>query len=449
MQFDFTVENKILTQNNGEDAVISDNSDYSVHFTFDEEWTGLTKTVRFVNGKNYADVILPDNNTVNIPMQILSPPAVSVGVYAGDLHTSSPAKIKCRVSILTGSGTPKKPTDNVYSQLISCYDDVKNTLVEINSSLETVLGSEEERQKAEEERSELYTELKEHADRYSNAYVMTVNGTDKDSTVKIEHCIAGDEPLEFYATGKYTETVPSGGKSPESPSNLKFALLPMITFASNTLTYANQISIALIPGSTSDVFDIKNSKFIHNIGVGEFHIVDGNIRIFDTVRGEYADKNYTPVRVGSTSAANVFTDSFDMYPNGKAGMKTYSAYFNTAESIDGCAHGYAYDGESHYFGFGQKAQTDEDAALLFHNFVASLYENGTPLTVYYEYSEPYEETMQKQNIFFKNSSTTVSIRRMPFVIKYNADINSLINKLQSQINELASAIVAMAEGGEV
>ena len=47
MQFDFTVENKILTPNDSEYAVIADNSDYSVHFSFDEEWTGKTKTVRF------------------------------------------------------------------------------------------------------------------------------------------------------------------------------------------------------------------------------------------------------------------------------------------------------------------------------------------------------------------------------------------------------------------
>ena len=36
MQFNFTVENKILTSNNGEFDVIADNSDYFIHFTFDE-----------------------------------------------------------------------------------------------------------------------------------------------------------------------------------------------------------------------------------------------------------------------------------------------------------------------------------------------------------------------------------------------------------------------------
>ena len=78
MQFDFTVERKILTPLDGEYAVIADNSDYSVHFSFDEEWTGKTKTVRFINGKNYVDVILPKNNTVTIPLEVMSPPSISI-----------------------------------------------------------------------------------------------------------------------------------------------------------------------------------------------------------------------------------------------------------------------------------------------------------------------------------------------------------------------------------
>lgn len=448
MQFDFTVENKILTLINGEDAVISDNSDYSVRFTFDEEWAKLTKTVRFVNGKNYTDVILPEDNTVNIPMQIISPPSISIGVYAGDLHTTAPAKIKCRVSILTGSGTPKEPAENVYSQLISCYDDVKNTLGNINSSLETVMNSEEERQRAEEERCELYDELKEHADSYSNAYVITSVGTDKESSIQIEHCIPGDEPLEFYVTGKYSETVPSGGKSPEAPSSVRFTFLPAVLLGGHALTESNTYCPIIIPDGISDVLDIKNSKFIHNVGVGEFHIVNGNIKIFDTVTETYADKNYTVTRVESTSGANVFTDSGDMYPRGKAPKKTFSCYFNTADSAD-CAHGYAYDGESRYFGFGQKSQTDEEAELLFYNFVSSLYENGTPLKVYYEYAEPFSEDADIEKARFESSDVTINMRRIPFVIRYNADINSLIDHLQSQINDLASALVAMAEGGEV
>ncbi len=449
MQFNFTVENKILTSNNGEFDVIADNSDYFIHFTFDDEWSSLTKTVRFVNGKNYADIILPDDNTVKIPIQILTPPALSIGVYAGELHTSSPFKIRCRASILTSDGTPAEPAEDVYSQLISRYDDVKNTLGEINTSLETVLISEEERQKAEGERQALYGELKEHADSYSNAYVITSGGTEKESSVQLHHCIPDDEPLEFYALGKYSETLPSGGKSPESPSNIRFTFLPNVTFGGEVLLLSSTYCPNIIPDGTSDVFDIKNGKYIHKVGIGEFHIIDGNIRIFDTITGEYANRNYTVTRVESTSASNVFTDSADMYPRGKAPSKTFSCFFNTADSVNGCEHGYAYDGDERYFGFGQKAQSDEEARILFYNFVSSLYESGTPLTVYYEYAEPFIEDSEVKQARFESSDMTVSIRRMPFVIKYNADINSLINGLQSQINELTTALVAMAEGGDV
>ena len=165
------------------------------------------------------------------------------------------------------------------------------------------------------------------------------------------------------------------------------------------------------------------------------------------MRGVYG-KRYSLRRVESTSGANVFTDDIEAYPFAKAGMKTFSPYFNTADTVDGCEHGFMYDGDEHYFGFGTKNETDAEAYLAFHQFVKELYESGSPLTVYYEYGEPFIEEIEKPDLHFKSSVTTVNTRRNPFVIRYKADINSLVNGLQEQINELASALVTMAEGGD-
>lgn len=448
MQFDFKVENKILTPLNGEQAVIADNSDYSVHFVFDDEWASKTKTVRFVNGKNYVDVILPEDNTVFIPIEIMSPPVISLGVYAGDLHTTSCAKLKCRTSILTAEGTPAEPRENVYSQLVSCYDEVKRSLSDINGEFESIAASEAERCAAEKDRQALYEELSAHADSYSNAYAVSVANEGTAQSITLEHCPIGKEPLEFYVMGRCIETVPSEGKTPETPSTLRFQQISRIIFGSDIYSYTERIPVYVLPDDVKDVLDMKRRKFVHNIGCGQFHIVNGAVRIYDTVTERYADKEYTVSRVDSTSAANVFTDSPDMYPNGKAGMKTFSPFFNSADSIDACEHGYHFDGDKHYFAYGEKATTDEEAAALFYNFVQSLYDSGTPLTVYYEYEAALEEEISGMDITFKASETEVNIRNMMFLIKYNADLCSLVNGLQAQIDELTASLVEMAEGGE-
>lgn len=454
MQFDFTVENKILTPNDSEYAVIADNSDYSVHFSFDEEWTGKTKTVRFINGKNYVDVILPKSNTAVIPLEVMSPPSISIGVYAGHLCTSSVAVIKCRTSILTPNGTPKEPCPDVYGQLISQYDEVKNELSEVSGEVDSLISSEEQRQNEEKkrqsselERQALYGKLKETEESFSNAYIQNIVCTEDVSAFECKHCITGDEPMEFYMLGSLTETIPSGGKSPLNPSTVKFITLPRVTFGDQTIACRIIHPVASMPQGISDKFDLKNGQFVHNIGAVEFHHLDGEIYLFDTVRGVYG-KRYSLRRVESTSGANVFTDDIEAYPFAKAGMKTFSPYFNKADTVDGCEHGFMYDGDEHYFGFGTKNETDAEAYLAFHQFVKELYESGSPLTVYYEYGEPFTEEIEKPDLHFKSSVTTVNARRNPFVIRYKADINSLVNGLQEQINELASALVTMAEGGD-
>ena len=454
MQFDFKVENKILTPLDGECTVIADNSDYFVSFTFDDEWVGKTKTVRFINGGNYVDVILPSDNRVAIPIEVMAPPLISVGVYAGHLRTSSAVNIKCRTSILTPSGTPKAPTKDIYGQLISQYDTVKNKLEELDGDVDVLISSakemqteEEKRQTAEAERQLMYNDFKQNSSRFSNAYVITVNGTQTALTVNADHCIVGDEPLEFYIPGKITETVPSGGKSPEHPSTERGVTITTVSFGSIYMTYSNEGSVVALPGVLTDIFDIKNGKFIHNIGIAEFHHLDGEIYLFDTVRGMYG-KRYSLRRVESNSDADVFTDSHDSYPFGKEGMKTFSPHFKTADTVDGCEHGYMYDGSEHYFGFGEKHSTDEEAYIAFYQFVKECYEKGAPLKIYYEYSEPYVVDIAKADFRFTSSVTSVGARRIPFVLKYNADLNSLVNSLQGQINELTSSLVAIAEGGE-
>lgn len=94
------------------------NSDYTVHFDFDAEWDAYkTKTARFIYGSKYKDVVF-DGNECPVPI-IANAYGLNVGVFAGDLHTSTPAYVETERSILCGFGSPADPDPDVYAQIMS------------------------------------------------------------------------------------------------------------------------------------------------------------------------------------------------------------------------------------------------------------------------------------------------------------------------------------------
>ena len=87
----------------GTPVIVCGNSDYTITFTFDSEWsTAAQKTARFVYVKagtiKFQDVNFT-GSTVAVPV-LSGTTEVQVGVYAGDLRTTTPARIPCEYSIL-------------------------------------------------------------------------------------------------------------------------------------------------------------------------------------------------------------------------------------------------------------------------------------------------------------------------------------------------------------
>lgn len=106
----------------GTPVIVCGNSDYSIEFAFDAEWEGLeAKTARFVFVQNgavkYQEVIFT-GNTVAVPV-LTNTKEVRVGVFAGDLHTTTPAIIRCDLSILCGTGAVADPTPDQYNQIMA------------------------------------------------------------------------------------------------------------------------------------------------------------------------------------------------------------------------------------------------------------------------------------------------------------------------------------------
>ena len=124
-----SIKNKIAQ--NPTKEIICGNSDYVVYFDFDEEWSEHTiKTARFAYNNVYVDVPF-EGNTVAAPV-ISNAFTCAVGVFAGDLRTTTPAIIKCQKSIICGDGVPTKPREDVYNQIV----ELCNEAVTIVKSIE-------------------------------------------------------------------------------------------------------------------------------------------------------------------------------------------------------------------------------------------------------------------------------------------------------------------------
>lgn len=105
----------------GAPVIVCGNDGYFVQFTFDEEWDGLdVKTARFVYVREgaikHTDVVFT-GDTVPVPV-LANTKEVRVGVFAGDLRTSTPARIPCARSIRCGTGAPVDPTPSQYDQIM-------------------------------------------------------------------------------------------------------------------------------------------------------------------------------------------------------------------------------------------------------------------------------------------------------------------------------------------
>lgn len=93
MDIKINVKNKIADGDGS--VIVCGNSDYRVVFDFDSEWDALkSKTMRvgMLNG-SHADVPF-EGEQCALPA-IKARPWITIGVYAGDIHTTTPALFHC------------------------------------------------------------------------------------------------------------------------------------------------------------------------------------------------------------------------------------------------------------------------------------------------------------------------------------------------------------------
>lgn len=112
---------------------ICGNSDFVINFAFDEEWEAhITKTARFIFNDSFIDVVF-EGNQCAMPV-ISNTYNIQVGVFAGNLHTSTPAHISAKKSILCETNPPADPAPDVYAQMVEMFNAGLEEMKKIDTS---------------------------------------------------------------------------------------------------------------------------------------------------------------------------------------------------------------------------------------------------------------------------------------------------------------------------
>lgn len=122
VKIEIDVKNKIAKRSDPNAFIVCGNSDYIIKFHFDEEWESYeAKTARFYsNGEPEEVVFVGDECPVPVMERA---DGVFVGVFAGNLKTTTKAYIPCERCILCLGGKVKEPTPDVYAQLMQMIND--------------------------------------------------------------------------------------------------------------------------------------------------------------------------------------------------------------------------------------------------------------------------------------------------------------------------------------
>lgn len=148
MNVEITVKNRTATiVKSG--LIIANNTGDTITFTFDGEWNisaTASRTARFVFNETTIDVPF-NGNTCNLPAFSCGG-TVDVGVFEGDLRTTTPAKLIVAESISDGAQTPPDPSSTVYNTIMTLLGQKVNTAAlneavadEVKSSLSGIAGS--------------------------------------------------------------------------------------------------------------------------------------------------------------------------------------------------------------------------------------------------------------------------------------------------------------------
>ena len=101
---------------------ITGDGEYRAVFDLEKEWEAHPlRTARFQTEGSYVDVVFRGNQC-RVPVFTYAR-TLEVGIFAGNLRTTTPARIFLREGIRSAWGSPEAPAPNIYDQLMEALED--------------------------------------------------------------------------------------------------------------------------------------------------------------------------------------------------------------------------------------------------------------------------------------------------------------------------------------
>lgn len=131
------IKNRVATVN-GDSRIINGNSDYNIEFDFDAEWADLNNKVGIFAYNDAAahkwayQTVMFSGNTCAVPI-LRDIHCVYVGVTAGNVRVTTPAKVQCRLSISDYADTEEPPSADVWGQILAKLDELQTEIDEIKA----------------------------------------------------------------------------------------------------------------------------------------------------------------------------------------------------------------------------------------------------------------------------------------------------------------------------
>ena len=131
------VRNRVATVN-GDGRIINGNSDYNIEFDFDAEWADLNNKIGIFAYNDAAahkwayQTVMFSGNTCTVPI-LRDIHCVYVGVTAGNVRVTTPAKVQCRLSISDYADTEEPPSADIWGQILAKLDELQTEIDEIKA----------------------------------------------------------------------------------------------------------------------------------------------------------------------------------------------------------------------------------------------------------------------------------------------------------------------------
>lgn len=117
-------------------CIVCGNSDYNVKFDFDDEWQAHNNKIGVFAYNRYgewrSENVLFEGDTCPVPA-LHGVRSVWIGVTAGDVQTSTPADVPCRMGATDFSDTNEPPSADVWGQILAKLDELQTEIDEIKA----------------------------------------------------------------------------------------------------------------------------------------------------------------------------------------------------------------------------------------------------------------------------------------------------------------------------